>query len=109
MKNKLILSFLEPLLIARTLDDQQGLKELFPQHKLNILKFCTDFAKHSTDHCGLTLYELIPQHHLRPSIDGNYACPMASQWAEMTRLKCPLRRPTPELTTSPELRHNQEN
>ena len=73
MKNKLILSFLEPHLIARTLDDQQGLKELFPQHKLNIFfKFCTDFARHSTEHYGLTMSPSY-HHHLRPSIDGNWA------------------------------------
>ena len=58
MKNKFIFSFLEPLLVARTLDDQQGLKELFPAHKqicLNFAQFLsgTEHLKHSSIHAGL--------------------------------------------------------
>ena len=60
MKNKFIFSFLEPLLVARTLDDQQGLKELFPAHKqifLNFAQFLSGTehlsSKLSSIHAGL--------------------------------------------------------
>ena len=107
MKNKLILSFLEPHLIARTLDDQQGLKELFPQHKLNIFKVLHRF-------CPAQHRALWPHHEpiLSPSPETIHWWELGLtnvQWmAEMTRLECPPRRHTPELHTPPLLIYYQE-